>query len=72
MGKALGTKDRADPHVVALGLTLNCADQPCVIVTSESLNNRRLRKITGACKGLGLGCITLAELLEREVDGKGE
>lgn len=72
MGKALGDKRRADPFVVALALTYHTANQPWIVVTGESRNNRPRRKISGACDELGLPCITLAELIELEVPGHGK
>jgi hypothetical protein len=66
MGKAMGSKRRADPFVVALALTYHCEAQHWVIVTGES-GKRPRRKIKGACDELGLPCITLAELIEVEL-----
>lgn len=67
MGKAMGPKERADPFVVALSLTFNSDHQPWIVVTSESKRRRPMRKIPGACDALGLKCITLDELIEREL-----
>jgi hypothetical protein len=67
MGKAMGGKERADPFVVALSLTFNSDQQPWIVVTSESKRKRPMRKIPGACDALGLECITLDQLIEREL-----
>jgi hypothetical protein len=67
MGKALGTKRRADPFVVALALTYHCEEQAWIVVAGETRNNRPRRKIAGACEELGLQCITLDQLIEREL-----
>lgn len=67
MGKALGTRRRADPFVVALALTNHCDEQHWVVVTGETMNNRPRRKIAGACAELGLPCITVDQLIEREL-----
>jgi hypothetical protein len=72
MGKALGPRRRADPFVVALSLTYNSDQQPWIVVCAESRNNRPNRKVPGACDALGLPCITLDQLIEREVPNDGE
>ena len=66
MGRALGSRERADPWVVAAALTEGAKGQDCCVVTTESLHRRPNRKIPGACKQLGIACITLNELLEAE------
>lgn len=72
MGRAFGTKERADPHVVALAMTYIEGDYCCVVVTAESRNNRPRRKVSGVCDELKIECITLAEFLDREVDDEEE
>lgn len=72
MGRALGSKERADPYVVALSMTYHCEEQAYIIVTGESRNRRPRRKISGACDEFGLPCITLEELIERELRNDGE
>jgi hypothetical protein len=67
MGKALGTKDRADPYVVALGLTMTSDRQPWIVVTTETMKKRPMRKIPGVCDALGVKCISLDELIELEL-----
>jgi hypothetical protein len=67
MGKAFGAKRRADPFVVGLSLTYNNEHQPWIVVTAESRANRPQRKIPGVCDILGLPCISLEELIEREL-----
>jgi hypothetical protein len=67
MGKAMGPKERADPFVVGLSLTMNSDRQPWIVITSESRRRRPNRKIPGACDALGLKCITLNELIELEL-----
>lgn len=67
MGKAMGPKERADPFVVGLSLTMNSDKQPWIVVTSESRKKRPNRKIPGVCDILGLQCISLDELIELEL-----
>jgi hypothetical protein len=67
MGRAMGPKERADPFVVALSLTYNQPHRPWIVITAESRNGRPRRKIPGACDILKLPCMTLDELLEKEL-----
>jgi hypothetical protein len=67
MGKAMGPKERADPFVVGLSLTMTSDRQPWIVITSESRRKRPNRKIPGVCDVLGLKCITLNELIELEL-----
>jgi hypothetical protein len=72
MGRALGSKERADPYVVALSLTYHSEEQAFVVVTGETRSRRPRRKISGACDELGLPCITLEELIDRELRDEGD
>jgi hypothetical protein len=60
-------KRRADPFVVGLSLTYNMPERPWIVVTTETKKRRPQRKIPYACEILGLPCVTLAELIEREL-----
>jgi len=70
MSPPLSAKRRADPFVVALALTYHSTSQPWVIVSGESRRRRPRRKIPGVCKGLGLQCITLDDLIDEELPGE--
>lgn len=70
MGKALGSRERAEPWVVAAALTENSNGNNYCVVAAETLNNRPNRKIPGVCASLGIDCITLTELLDTEGDGE--
>ncbi|HVL66886.1 MAG TPA: DUF4411 family protein [Vicinamibacterales bacterium] len=61
MAKPRGRKTVADSFVVALALL-----DGYTVVASESLKKRANGKIPGACRLLGVACIPLAELVERE------
>lgn len=63
MGRAMGTKRRGDPYVVGLAITY----QPWIVVCGELHEKRPRRKIRGVCHELGIGCITLEELIEVEL-----
>lgn len=67
MGRATGTKRRADPYVVAAALTYNSDVQPWIVVAGESRKGRPARKIPGVCDALGIECITVEDLIEREL-----
>lgn len=66
MGKALGTKERADPWVIAAALTENANGTECWVVTTENSNRRPNRKIPGACDKLGIRRTTLRGVVELE------
>jgi hypothetical protein len=70
MSPPLSTRRRADPFVVALALTYDSPVQRWIVVSGESRKRRPRRKIPGVCKELGLDCITLDDLIDRELPGE--
>jgi hypothetical protein len=71
MAGARGTKDKADPYVVALAAHLNGERGLLIrtnwcVVAAETLAGRQNRKIPTACRDAGLECIGLLEMLKRE------
>jgi hypothetical protein len=68
MAGARGTRNRADPYVVAYAAYRNETENPilCVVVSDESALIRPNRKIPTACKTFGVEPITLMEMLKRE------
>jgi hypothetical protein len=67
MGRATGTKRRADPFVVAAALTYYTEQRPWIVVAGESRKGRAARKIPSVCDHYGIECITLEELIAREL-----
>jgi len=63
MSRARSRKFAADPYVVALAKL-----QGYTVVTDES-NARANRKIPGACRKLGVSCLTLGEFIEKIKNG---
>ena len=59
MSKATSRKTPADPYVVALGKI-----DRYVVVADETCTRRPRRKIPGACKELGVRCLTLSEFVK--------
>lgn len=72
MGGATGTKQKADPYVVALALTFNREDRPWIVVAGETRANRPRRKIRGVCDELKLECLSIDELMERLLPEDGD
>ena len=68
MAGARGTRNRADPYVVAYAAYRNETENPtlCVVVCDESALVRSNRKIPTACKAFGVEPLTLMEMLKRE------
>lgn len=68
MAGARGTRNRADPYVVAYAAHRNQTENPttCIVVCDESALVRPNRKIPTACKSFGVEPITLLEMLKRE------
>jgi hypothetical protein len=66
---ARGSKNKADPYVVALAVHMN-ADNPRSIrwsvVAAETLAQRANRKIPTACRDANIECMGLFEMLKRE------
>ena len=67
MGGATGTKRRADPFVVATALTYNSDAEQWLVVAGESRKGRPARKIPTVCDHYGIECITLEDLISREL-----
>lgn len=68
MAGARGTRNRADPYVVAYAAYRNETENPTrhVVVCNESAITRPNRKIPTACKEFDVEAITLLDMLERE------
>lgn len=68
MAGARGTRNRADPYVVAYAAHRNETENPThfIVVCDESTLVRPNRKIPTACKAFGVESITLKEMLQRE------
>ena len=68
MSGARGTRNRADPYLVAYASFRNATENPtaCVVVCDEFALVRPNRKMPTACKQFGVASITLKEMLERE------
>jgi Domain of unknown function (DUF4411) len=68
MSGARGTRNRADPYVVAYAAFRNRSENPirCVVVCDESALVRPNRKIPTACKAFDVESISLIEILKLE------
>lgn len=68
MAGARGTRNRADPYVVAYAAHRNKTENPthCIVVCDESTAYRPNRKVPTACKAFDVEAITLLEMLKRE------
>lgn len=66
MTGARGTKDKADPWVIALAAHTSSAANVRVIVCDESSRKRPGRKIPGVCGRYQVACMRLLEMLDRE------
>jgi hypothetical protein len=72
MGRATGTRRRADPYVVGLARTYDSDQQPWIVVCGEGHEKRPRRKIRGVCYELGIKCVTIEELIEMELGSENE
>jgi hypothetical protein len=65
---ARGTKNKADPYVVALAIHMNATDneRQWRVVASETLAKRPGRKIPTACQSFNVECDGLYDMLRRE------
>jgi uncharacterized protein DUF4411 len=71
MAGVRGTKDKADPYVVALAAHMNATAGLLIrvkwsVVAAETLAQRPNRKIPTACRDANVECIGLFEMLRRE------
>jgi hypothetical protein len=66
MAGARGTKEKADPWVVAMAVHAHADPRTRVVVCNETADRRRNRKIPGACAHYKVMCMTLLEMLDRE------
>lgn len=69
MAGARGTRNKADPYVVAQALyhkQMGNPEQDCIVVCDETTKSRPNRKIPSACLSYGITPIRLMEMLERE------
>jgi hypothetical protein len=68
MAGARGTRNRADPYLVAYAAYRNANENPttCIVVCDESASQRPSRKIPTACEAYGVDAISLKEMLKRE------
>jgi hypothetical protein len=68
MAGARGTKNKADPYLIAYAAFRNSTENPtrCVVVCNESAAQRPSRKIPTACEAYGVEAITLEDMLRRE------
>lgn len=65
---ARGSKNKADPYVVALTAYGNEMDNPntWITVADETLESRPSKKIPTACDRFGVDCMSLMEMLAEE------
>jgi hypothetical protein len=73
---ARGSKDKADPYVVALAVHMNASDNnphpiKWSVVAAETLAQRPNRKIPTACRDANVECVGLFEMLKREFPDEG-
>ena len=73
MAGARGSRNRADPYVVAYAAHRNGTENPtrCVVVCDESATVRPNRKIPTAYQAFGVEPINLLEMLRREFPHEG-
>jgi hypothetical protein len=71
MAGARGTREKADPWVIALAKFMDDNPNSRVVVCDETLNKRPNRKIPGACKHYQIRCLSLLEMLDQEYPADG-
>lgn len=66
MAGSRGTRNKADPWIVALAKIRDGDPQSTVVVCNETIRNRPNRKIPSACGAYNLRCMSLREMLDQE------